>query len=258
MKELSIVLNNCLELKRHIIGVRFVEDEEEYKKSRAMAPKNPMNYCGMVKSASVGHSLKSDEGLMKCKSAVKTLGINSEDVVNSKGENWTRLGIYKDQDVSQDVRSTLTYRQVPTYGVIVKPLEEYTEDEPNPHVVLVIGNPYNVMRLTQGYAYHYGMPQNINFIGNQGICLESTARPYEMDDINMSMLCIGTRHRAGWQEDEMSVGIPITKLENIVDGILKTIDQMESNEKKKKIEEKFKSSESDIDIRYDYNYYKDC
>ena len=30
------------------------------------------------------------------------------------------------------------------------------------------------------------------------------------------MLCIGTRHRAGWKDDEMAIGIPIEQFEDFV------------------------------------------
>ena len=60
---------------------------------------------------------------------------------------------------------------------------------------MIAANPFNVMRIVQGYAYHYGMLKNVNMIGNQAICLECTARPYVLKDMNVSVLCIGTRHR---------------------------------------------------------------
>lgn len=114
------------------------------------------------------------------------------------------------------------------------------------------------MRIIQGYAYFYGMPKAIRMIGNQALCLESTARPYVAKDMNVSMLCIGTRHRAGWKDDEMAIGIPREQISNVIEGLLATLNQMESDCNKKNIEEKLKEKNISFDIRYGCNYYMDC
>ena len=95
-------------------------------------------------------------------------------------------------------------------------------------------------------------------IGNQALCLESTARPYVAKDMNVSMLCIGTRHRAGWKDDEMAIGIPREQISNVIEGLLATLNQMESDCNKKNIEEKLKEKNISFDIRYGCNYYMDC
>lgn len=114
------------------------------------------------------------------------------------------------------------------------------------------------MRLIQGYAYSYGMPKSINMIGNQAICLECTARPIGMKDLNTSMLCIGTRHRAGWRDDEMAVGVPGEQFASVVNGLMQTLNQMENDSNKKLIDQKFQKYEIPFEIRYGYNYYMDC
>ena len=114
------------------------------------------------------------------------------------------------------------------------------------------------MRIIQGYAYHHGMPASINMIGNQAVCLECTARPYVTRDINISLLCIGTRHRAGWGNDEMAVGVPQEQFADVVDGIVQTINQMESDANKEMIKKKFRDKNIPISIRFHYNYYMDC
>ena len=114
------------------------------------------------------------------------------------------------------------------------------------------------MRIVQGYAYSYGMPKSVNLIGNQAVCLECTARPYAVKDMNLSLLCIGTRHRAGWEDAEMGVGIPGEQFADVVTGLMSTLNQMENDENKKKIEVKLKRQNIPFEIRYGYNYYMDC
>ena len=75
-------------------------------------------------------------------------------------------------------------------------------------VVQIISNPYNYMRIVQGYAYYNGEPKSISILGNQAVCHKCTACPYVLKDINISLICIGTRHRAGLRDEDMLVGIP--------------------------------------------------
>ena len=95
-------------------------------------------------------------------------------------------------------------------------------------------------------------------IGNQAICLECTARPYVLKDMNVSMMCIGTRHRAGWKDDELAIGIPGPQWSQIITGLINTVNLMESDNNKRIIERKFKEKNIPFDIRYGYNYYMDC
>ena len=58
---------------------------------------------------------------------------------------------------------------------MVRPLEDFTEA---PDVVIIVSYPRNIMRLIQGYTYHFGTAQGIKMVGNQAICAEATAHPY--------------------------------------------------------------------------------
>ena len=43
----------------------------------------------------------------------------------------------------------------------------------------------------------------------QALCEECTTRPFESNEVNISMLCSGTRCVAQWQKDELRIGIPL-------------------------------------------------
>ena len=245
----------ALQLGRSAVGVNLLRTEEEYEKAEAISLKRPINYCQMVAAATNGNCIKAKEADFKCQSGIRVLGINPTDLKNSRGENWVRLGLYQDAEVAGTIRKELVYLEEPCFGVKVAPIEKM---EDFPDVVIVIVNPYNSMRLIQGYAYSYGMPKSINMIGNQAICLECTARPIGVKDMNTSMLCIGTRHRAGWKDDEMAVGIPGEQFASVVNGLISTLNQMENDSNKKIIDQKFQEKNISFEIRYGYNYYMDC
>lgn len=76
------------------------------------------------------------------------------------------------------------------------------------------------------------------------------------DDINVSLLCIGTRHKAGWADNELAVGIAYSRFQTVVQGVMETINIMDSNEKKTVIEQKLKAAGLAYpQIQYDCNYY---
>ncbi|WP_313185405.1 DUF169 domain-containing protein [Lacrimispora sp.] len=254
-KEDVLKLYASLDLTRKAVGVKLIETEAEFQSTEAVFPQKPIRYCQMVKGASAGHSIKAKAGSFSCQSGPRVLGIDPADEKNAHGENWARLGLYSSRELSEQVRAGLSYSQQPMYGVLVQPLEKYEEA---PDVAVIITNPYNIMRITQGYAYSYGMPGNINMLGNQAVCLECSARPYVTQDMNISLLCIGTRHLAGWGKDEMAAGIPALKFSKVIDGIYQTINIMEDDENKKRIAKNFAEHGIPFDVRYQYNYYKDC
>jgi len=236
-----------LNLTRKAVGVKLIETEAEFQRMEAVFPQKPIRYCQMVKGASAGHSIKANASSFSCLSGPRVLGINHADEKNAHGENWARLGLYSSRELSAQVRAGLSYSQQPMYGVLVQPLEKYEEA---PDVAVIVANPYNIMRITQGYAYSYGMPGNINMLGNQAVCLECSARPYVTQDMNISL--------AGWGKDEMAAGIPASRFSKVVDGIFQTINIMEDDESKKRIAKNFAECGIPFDMKYQYNYYKDC
>lgn len=64
--------------------------------------------------------------------------------------------------------------------------------------------------------------------------MRSTSYPIINNQINISLLCCGTRKVSQWKDDEMSMIIPFNKLETIIEGIKKTITITWSQDNRKK------------------------
>ncbi len=251
---MSVTKMNCaLELDRKIAGVKFLFSQADYEASDAKQLKNKLNYCVLVKSAMSGKALKATGDDLACVAGARATGLKDIDDYHRSGQNGKRLGIYHDMVTAKSVRDGMSYCDHNAYGIMVKPLDEYHEE---PDVVIIVTNPYNVMRIIQAYSYFYGMQANYKMTGNQAICSESTAYPYLNNDINVSMLCIGTRHRADWKDNELSVAFPFNRFEKITDGLMETINIMDNNKKKETIEKKLQENNfHDLQIKYNYNYY---
>ncbi len=93
--------------------------------------------------------------------------------------------------------------------------------------------------------------------GMQAICQECTSYVFERNEINLSMLCSGTRCVSQWSKDELGVGIPFQQIDDVIYGLMQTMNPMENNEDKKIIQAKLESSgkKLDFEIEYNKNYY---
>ena len=99
-------------------------------------------------------------------------------------------------------------------------------------------NAYQLMRVVQGYTYKWGIPKNLYMAGNQGVCADLTAGPFEKNDMNFSVLCAGTRKMCAWEDDEMGVGLPIQQFEPLTDGIIQTMNYIDYPTQKDQISER--------------------
>lgn len=243
---------NCvLDLKRRIVGVRFIFSKEDFEQANAETPKGKMPYCKMINRAMDGNGMKVDFDNFGCFAAARVLGIVDMDDWYVSGHYYGRCGLYQDMPTAKEVTDSISNCGHKAYGLEIMPLEEFEEE---PHIVIIATNTFNAMRFVQGHAYKYGTHRGYKFMANQAMCAECTAHPYQTNDINISLLCVGTR-KSGFNEDELGIGIPLTKFVDMVDGLCKTVTPAEPNRTKKIIEEKLNASGiSDVEIIYNKNY----
>ena len=255
LEKLVVKVNCALQLERRIVGIKFLFNKDAFDAADAGRIRKKINYCVLVKSAMTGRALKATGDDLACLAGARALGLSSIDDYHKSGQNGKRLGLYHDMSTAKKVRDGMSYCDHKAYGVAVQPLDTCNEE---PDVVMMVTSPYNVMRIIQAYSYHYGIQTNYKMTGNQALCSESTAYPYLSNDINVSVLCIGTRHQAGWKDNELAVAFPFNLFGNIADGIMKTVNIMDDNQKKASIEQKLlKNGINDFAIEYDRNYYHD-
>ena len=226
VKDAVINANCALKLDRKIVGVKFLFDEEEFNNAEAKKVVGKMPYCVMVKTAMSGRAIKASLDSFGCLASAKALGILDVDEFVSSGRRYRQSGLYQDLATSKNVFNNMTICTHKAYAVLIKPVEEYIEV---PDVVLIITKPYNAMRIIQGYSHIYGYNTAYKMVGNQAVCSECTAYPFESNNINVSLLCSGTRFMSGWGEDEMAIGIPFNKFTSVIDGIYATLNATEPN-----------------------------
>nr|WP_160251024.1 DUF169 domain-containing protein [Mixta theicola] len=250
-----------LELKRAPVGIRFLYDKDEYDSCPTAELSGPLPYCAAVKNAAAGIPCKLTLRQSACLSGARALGLlkPQDDIVHpndiASGKRHYNMGLYADYAISRQIAKDMVYCNHQVYGIEIAELALYTDYHPD--LVIIIANAASAMRLIQGYCYHYGQLKNVKVAGNQAICQECTSYPFEMNQVNVSLLCSGTRQVAKWDNDEMGIGIPFNQLDKIVDGIRQTANPMENNKSKKSIQRKaaLYGVADQLEIELGSNYY---
>ncbi len=250
-------LEALLDVTRKPVGVKFLLSEDDYNHFSAQEPKNRMSYCTLVRRASDGIGSKFHSGHMACSGGSVALGLDKPTEKMLTGERRYKQGAYQDLCVCRKVSKHMAYCQS-TFGVAVLPLDEFTAE---PDVVIIVCEPFQAMRLVQAYAYSHGHAKDICLSGMQAICQECTSFPFENDQINLSLMCSGTRLLAGWNNSEMALGMPYHIFSQIVTGLKATVNPLERDPQKRAIAQRIKEQDLDEDapfIVYGHNYDDGC
>lgn len=249
-KALTILLN----MQRNPVGIKFIKTRQEYERIQATEPKSGLPYCTAVEKAGEGRTYKLDWMHNRCAAASIALGMLPVDEYRLSGQMHADLKVYRDVKVSKSVAHDMVYCKEENTGVLVRPLEKYSEEQPD--MIILILKPKWAMRFIQGYAYNFGQLKDIKMAGMCAICQECTSYPWNMQQPNISMLCSGTRCVGQWHDDELGVGFPAKYIDDILDGIWNTIDPMENKKTKEKLISDLSKAGLEIpEIDMGHNYY---
>lgn len=253
--ELDKLLNIFIDLERQAIGIRFIFTEEEFKTIDLNTPKGTMTYCTAVRNASRGKGVKLKKDNFACMAAAMALGIIESNQEFESGYRNKNMGLYRDLTLSRQVAKDMVFCHHRIYGVEIKPLDTYLTSKPD--IVIIITQPYNIMRISQGYAYNLGYLNNIHIGGMNAICQELTSYVHEKNQANISMMCSGTRAVCQWKDEELGFGIPFNQLQILIDGIINTSNLMDDNSHKKLISQKIdKEKNIEYKVQLNTNYYR--
>lgn len=233
-KELVSRLNAILNFNRNIVGIKFIFAEDVFNSLEINQLNEKMPYCKMVIKASDGETIKANFDNFGCFGGARALGIVNIDSFYESGRFYEARGLYKDLATSHYVTNNIERIAQNLYGLLIGPLQNF---ESEPDVIVMINEPYQIMRLVQGYANQFGICQNLKMAGNQAMCAEITAHPYNHLDMNLSMSCMGAR-RSGIKDTELLFGIIYGKFEGLVKGVERTVTPVETVSKKDEITNK--------------------
>lgn len=212
----------ALGLQQKVVGVRFIAYKAEFDALDRPNDKR-RSFCWFVKQASLGEAYKASKHDLVCSGGTQSLGMEKASEPVRSGRGGRANGMYEDLAVARQVNESMCNLEQEIYGVEVAPLEDMQDAD----VVLFICLPRQAMRLIQGYAYHFGMPEHLYTVGNKAVCSDLVSKPITYNDLNISFMCCGARAHTKWDDSIMGVAMPIGRYRMVVDGVLKTINPAE-------------------------------
>lgn len=207
---------NELDLKREIVGIRFLVYERDYENSEAEATTRVNRLCGHVNKAGRGSKIKLKVENFSCGGGPNQTGMRPtpENYVSGQIMKYTEL--YEDLAIGRAVCDS--YHRIPQKisGLEIGPLKDMDDAD----VVIIIAMAEQIMRVLEGYAYHYGTPKPFTCVGNGAMCGDLTSNPFMKNDINLSLMCCGARSSTASALGELGVGMPSHMFKYVADGIM--------------------------------------
>lgn len=178
-----------------------------------------------------GKHFKVDKNLVTCDYARAAIGIEKADISMREGRSFDHCGLAETRTIGKNIADAMMYIEQDIYGVELGPLEEMQHAD----IVIMVACAQTVMRIFQAYAYKYGSPKNLSFYSNQAMCSDMTSKVFHTNDINMSLMCNGTRRYGKFDDGELAVALPINMFDTLADGIIETLNAVQSGPEKKRI-----------------------
>ena len=217
-------LMNLIHLDKEPVAITLLFDEKEFAEYPAEEMKAKTAYCVMVKlAATAGKGVKTTLKNHACDGATTALSLEPSTDEIETGRTYFSYDLYSSTAVARRLRSgikSLHRTGTHTYGVAIVPLSQCKK---TPDVIISVCNPWQVMRMLQGYEYFTGVKPEIDMGAMQAMCSEATVVPYLTGDINVSVMCPSTRMLCKWEETDMIIGIPYELFEMTVDGVECTV-----------------------------------
>lgn len=242
--------HKALGLTRQIVGVRFLVMQKEYDTCNA-EEKNQTTICDMVHIAGSGMKVKAKADSFFCMNATYAVGLNKVPEAVSSGREDYQSGRYESLAISRQISVNKQCIPHTIYGIEIAPIECLGTAD----IAIAIGTAKDIMRIMQGYVKYYGLAKNMIAVANNGICNELIAKPFMNNDINVSLLSACARKNGKYKSAEMGIAMPIHMLENVLDGVLETVNLTENNKPKRELLERLEYPEElGFEIRMNYDY----
>ena len=216
------LISDKLQLKREIVGIRFLVYKQDYEECTAEPAKIKARLCGFVNRATHGIRQKVVSESFTCSNGAELTGIRKESENMASGQLMKHCGLYSDLGIAREISKNMMPIPQTIYGLEVGPRSEMQEAD----VVIIIGMAEQIMHIVEGYTYHYGVPQPYLSVGNGAMCSDMTAKPFMRNDMNLSLMCCGARTSTVSDFGELGVGMPSHMFKYVAEGVMHNMDEV--------------------------------
>jgi uncharacterized protein (DUF169 family) len=215
--ELSSKLKTILGLKGSPVAVKLVNGKEEIP-AGVQEITEKLRHCEMVQKARSGATFYATKDHHACAGGAGALGVMETPEKIKTGEFYFGLGRFKTLEAAKKTMDAVPRTGKHFFATMYAPLENANF---TPDVIVVIGDPKQMLRIAQANIYEEGGRNIVGFSGIQSLCADAVAQVYNTGKMNATFGCDGSRKYAKISDDELIVGIPAKDLESIVSALEK-------------------------------------
>jgi uncharacterized protein (DUF169 family) len=213
----SEILRTSLKLKGSPVALAFATTKEEVPPGMPEVEKT-IRHCMMVNLArNEGKIFYATAEKHECNGGGWALGLKELTRTLKDGTFYFKLGKFASKTASERTMENIPHLHTgETYATMYAPLEKAPF---TPQVILIITNPWAMLKLAQSSLFRLGGRMHAEFAGIQSVCSDAVAMPYLTGRPNFSLGCDGSRRFSGIADDEMVMGFPAEMLPEITDAV---------------------------------------
>jgi len=210
-------LEEILRPQTYPLAVKLVKDESDFPE-RTRRPEQKIAVCqALTMSRRYGWTMGITEKDSGCPGVSLAYGWTKTVDEATLVEFFLGAGYASDEAAAKTIVNNFDRLEPGKYGgVVVSPL---TRTKIVPDVILVYGNPAQIMRLIQGAMYKEGKKVKSELAGMSASCTGGIARTFNTGECQVVVPGNGDRIFAATQDHEMLFAIPAAKAEDIIAGM---------------------------------------
>lgn len=219
--ETGAALEEFLRVPTFPLAVRFLEKGEEAPEKARLPVQEagePMALCQAITfTRRRGLTMCLDRDQSTCPLAVSALGWDDGEGLDFLPAFLLAMNYAREEESARRKAEGMARLERGKYDrVVLSPLRRTRVE---PHLVLVFGNPAQIMRLVQATSRWTGERVAAGFGGIGGSCNEGLVRPFVEDVPRVALPGNGDRVFAATQDDEMLFAFPASWADRILEGL---------------------------------------
>ncbi|AKB23830.1 hypothetical protein MSMTP_0361 [Methanosarcina sp. MTP4] len=219
--EISEKLVKILDLRYEPVAVKVIKKGEAIPEGYNIPEKN-IRHCQSIMRARKGESLVVTADKHACVVGGSSLGILETPDKVAAGEFHKNLGMFDSAEAAAEmIAQRPTFEPGSRIATVVSPLKDAKVE---PDVVILVDRPETVYWIVPASTFYKGGRIGFSTAAFQATCADTTILPTLSGEINLSLGCYGCRRSTDIEVDEMLVGIPFGKIEEIVSALEKIYD----------------------------------
>ncbi len=181
-------------------------------------PRTRLRYCQALIMARRGKKILMPPSSHACPDGTSILGLTKIPEKLATGDIYHKLGKLATVEAAKTlVRERPALPEKSICATLVTPLDDTVM---KPDVVAVIAPPETMMWLCMSSTFFSGKRSTFRMGSYNAQCLETTLYPYTRGELSLSLGCYGCRAISDLSDDLMFMGIPIDKMDQMMEGLI--------------------------------------